>query len=109
MIRRITQSGLLALLVVSCVGGATSAAHLPDSDMASLWRLADVVVEGREQGYRTENYWEHGTLLVTEVHKGRDRVKVGDRIDIALMEYSRKPAFSQDPVETDDVVMFLKW
>lgn len=73
MIRQIPQSGLVALLIVTCLGGRTGAAHLPDSDMASLWHLADAVVEGREQGYRTEDYWEHGTLVVTEVHKGRDR------------------------------------
>ena len=109
MIRQIPHSGLVALLVVTCLGGKTGAAPMSDSDMASLWHLADVVVEGQEQGYRTENYWEHGTLVVTEVHKGRDRVKVGDRIDVALQAYSRAPAFSQDPVETNEVVMFLKW
>ena len=109
MTRRIIPSSLVAVLLVMCLAAKTGAAHMPDSDLASSWYLADVVVEGREEGYKTENYWEHGTLVVTEVHKGRDRVKVGDRIDVAMMAYSRKPAFSQDPVETNEVVMFLKW
>ena len=109
MTRRITLSSLVAVLLVMCVAARTGAAPMSDSDLASLWYLADVVVEGREQGYRTENYWEHGTLVVTEVHKGRDRVKVGDRIDVALQAYSREPALSGDPVETNEVVMFLKW
>src|SRR5688500_12540007 len=109
MIRQMLQPGLVALLIVACLGGNAGAAHMPDSDLASLWHLADVVVEGREQGYTTVDYWEHGTLVVTEVHKGQDRVKVGDKIDVALMEYSREPTFSEDPVETNEVVMFLKW
>src|SRR5688500_14797153 len=109
MIRQIHRSGLVALLIVTCLGAKAGAAHMPDSDMASLWHLADVVVEGREQGYKTVDYWEHGTLVVTEVHKGQGRVKVGDRIDVAMMAYSRKPAFSQYAIETDEVVMFLTW
>src|SRR5690349_14022713 len=63
------------VLAIFCLAAPAVAAHMTDSDLASLWHQADIVVEGQEQGYKTENYWEHGVLVVSKVHKGQDRVK----------------------------------
>jgi hypothetical protein len=80
-----------------------------DYDLASLWHLSEVVVEGEELGYTEWNSsWFLGKVRVTRVHKGPDTIGVGDEIPVATYGCIRRLRFD-GPVDTNQVLLFLKW
>jgi hypothetical protein len=81
-----------------------------DYDLASLWYLSEVVVEGEELGYTEWNSsWFLGKVRVTRVHKGPDTIHVGDEIPIGTYGCSRRLRFDGPAVDTNQVLLFLKW
>jgi hypothetical protein len=112
MLRALSVSGVI-VLYASVV--PVCAAPLHDYDMASLWYLSEVVVEGEELGYSEWNSsWLVGNLRVTRVHKGPETLGEGDEIPVATeLAISRKPLFSgpldATGVETKQVLLFLQW
>jgi hypothetical protein len=107
VIRFLSCSVAIALLAIVA---PASAAPLRDYDLASLWYLSEVVVEGEESGYTEWNSsWFLGKVRVTRVHKGPDTIRVGDEIPVATHSCIRKPRFDGPAVNTNQVLLFLTW
>lgn len=105
-----------SVVVFLCDGVVpVQARQMYDYDMASLWYLSEVVVEGEELGYSEWNSsWLAGNVRVTRVHKGPDTLGEGDEIPVAMdLAITRQPLFSgpRDAarVETKQVLLFLSW
>ncbi len=107
--RPATALYVFALILPALLVHRAHARIMQDTDLASLWYAAEVVVEGEELGYKTVDYWQRGQLRITHVHKGKDSVKAGDVIPIATQAYSRIPIDQKGPVKTTKVLIFLKW
>lgn len=104
------RSLMLSVAVVLLTGFCPLQARmLQDCDMASLWYQSEVVVEGEELGYTEQNYWQLGKVRVTRVHKGEDKVAVGDEIPVAVTTFSRKERSSDAEIDTKQVLLFLNW
>lgn len=74
---------IISLMVsVSC-----HAAKMPHYDLASLYWLADVVIEAVEPEYKRVEWHDEGVVEVLVVHKGT--VKVGDKIPVVVHTLSR--------------------
>jgi hypothetical protein len=116
-----TRSVLLPVAIAFLAGAApASARQMHDYDLASLWYMSEVVVEGEELGYTEWNSsWFLGKLRVTRVHKGPDTIGVGDEIPVATHGCTRKlsslwrhpdTVSQQGPdADTKQVLLFLKW
>ena len=107
MIRTFSLSVAIALLAGAAPANAR---QMDDSDLASLWYLSEVVVEGEELGYTEWNSsWFLGKVRVTRVHKGPDTIRVGDEIPVATHSCTRKLRRDGPDVDTNQVLLFLKW
>lgn len=116
-----TRSLSLSVAIAFLAGAApASARQMHDYDLASLWYMSEVVVEGEELGYAEWNSsWFLGKVRVTRVHKGPDTIDVGDEIPVATYGCTRKlsplwrhseSVSRQGPeVDTKQVLLFLKW
>lgn len=110
------------IITISLLFGASaaSARQAPDYDLASLWYMSEVVVEGEELGYTEWNSsWFLGNVRVTRLHKGPDTIRVGDEIPVGTYGLIRKiselwrsseAARRETPdLDTKQVLLFLKW
>jgi len=106
-----TRSLSFSVAIAVLAGAAqASAAPMHDYDLASLWYLSEVVVEGEELGYTEWNSsWFLGKVRVTHVHKGPDTIAVGDEIPVATYGCIRKLRFDGPAVDTSQVLLFLQW
>jgi len=110
MIRALSLSVAIVVPILSTLSVRNvQARQMNDCDMASLWYLSEVVVEGEELGYTEENYWLVGKVRVTRVHKANDKVAVGDEIPVAHSALSRKMSFAGAEIDTKQVLLFLTW
>jgi hypothetical protein len=101
----------LSVAIAVLAGAApASAAPLHDYDLASLWYLSEVVVEGEELGHTEWNSsWFLGQVRVTNVHKGPEMIRVGDEIPVATHSCIRRLRFRGPEVDTNQVLLFLRW
>lgn len=106
-----TRSLSLTVAIAFLAGAApASAAPMHDYGLASLWYMSEVVVEGEESGYTEWNSsWFLGKVRVTRVHKGPDTIGVGDEIPVATYGCHRKLRLGGPAVDTNQVLLFLKW
>ena len=103
-----TKSLSLSFAIALLTGAApASARQMNDFDLASLWYLSEVVVEGEELGYMEWNSsWFLGKVRVTRVHKGPDTIGVGDEIPVATHGCTRKLRLDGPEVDTNQVLLF---